>query len=248
MSGASFRLRDVVVSYGDDPALRGISGTFAPGSLTALVGPNGAGKTTLLKAMLGLLPLAGGTVEIKGVASQDVGYLPQLGELDRKFPINVFDVVAMGHWRRCGWFGGLTRAQGVAVEHALESVGLGGKGQAAFGALSAGQMRRALFARVMVQDPAAILLDEPFAAMDAGATADLLALVRRWHGEGRTVIAAMHDLQQVQANFPATLLLARELVAWGDTARVLTPENVGLARARLDPWSALRPVTLAHAA
>jgi zinc/manganese transport system ATP-binding protein len=248
VSGATFRLNNVSVDYGGDPAVRGIAGTFAPGSLTALVGPNGAGKTTLLKAMLGLLPLAGGAVEVTGVSVHDVGYLPQLGELDRKFPISVFDVVAMGHWRRCGWFGRLTRAQGAAVQRALETVGLGGKGRGAFGALSVGQMRRALFARVIVQDSAAILLDEPFAAMDAGTTAEMMALVRTWHGEGRTVVAAMHDLQQVQANFPATLLLARELIAWGETDRVLTSENVAIARARLDPWSALRPAQLAQAA
>lgn len=237
-----------MVDYGGDPAVRGVSGTFAPGSLTALVGPNGAGKTTLLKAMLGLLKLARGTVEIVGVAARDVGYLPQLDELDRKFPISVFDVVAMGHWRRCGWFGRLTRAQVASVQRALETVGLGGKGRLAFGTLSVGQMRRALFARVIVQDPAAILLDEPFAAMDAGATAEMMELVRTWHAEGRTVVAAMHDLQQVQANFPATLLLARELVAWGETERVLTTENVGIARTRLDPWSVRRPAELAQAA
>ena len=91
-------------------------------------------------------------------------------------------------------------------------------------------MQRMLFARVLLQDARLIVLDEPFNAIDAKTSADLLALVQRWHGEGRTVLAALHDMDLVRANFPETLLLARGPVAWGATAQVLTAENLAEAR------------------
>ncbi len=92
------------------------------------------------------------------------------------------------------------------------------------GALSGGQFQRVLFARLLLQDAAIILLDEPFRAVDTKTVEDLLRLIGRWHSEGRTVIAALHDLDQVRAHFPKTLLIAREVVAWGPTKQVLTAE------------------------
>jgi zinc/manganese transport system ATP-binding protein len=100
----------------------------------------------------------------------------------------------------------------------------------AIGTLSGGQMQRMLFARVLVQDARLIVLDEPFAAVDAKTSVDLLGLIRRWHSERRTVLAALHDIELVRANFPETLLLAREPVAWDITANVLTAENLNKAR------------------
>ncbi len=81
-----------------------------------------------------------------------------------------------------------------------------------------------------------ILLDEPFTAIDAGTTHDLLDLMHRWHGEGRTVIAALHDFEQVRAHFPETLLLARELIAWGPTETALSPANLIRARHMAERW------------
>ena len=94
------------------------------------------------------------------------------------------------------------------------------------GALSGGQFQRVLFARLLLQDASLILLDEPFRAVDTKTIADLIALILRWHGEGRTVLAALHDMEQVRAYFPMTLLIAREVVAWGETRKVLTPANL----------------------
>jgi zinc/manganese transport system ATP-binding protein len=91
-------------------------------------------------------------------------------------------------------------------------------------------MQRMLFARLLLQDARVIVLDEPFNAVDAKTSADLFGLVQRWHGEERTVLTAMHDIDFVRSHFPETLLLAREPVAWGHTASVLTPENLLAAR------------------
>ena len=116
------------------------------------------------------------------------------------------------------------------IEEAIAAVGLTGFERRSIGTLSGGQMQRALFARLLLQDAALILLDEPFTAIDAKTTADLLDLVRRWHAEERTIVAVLHDLDVVKRTFPDTLLIAREPVAWGETGSVLSPENLLRAR------------------
>jgi zinc/manganese transport system ATP-binding protein len=136
----------------------------------------------------------------------------------------------MGLWREAGLFGGIGRRERDKVRNAIMAVGLSGFEERPIGTLSGGQMQRMLFARLLLQDARVIVLDEPFNAIDSKTSADLLDLVRRWHAEQRTVLAALHDLDVVRANFPETLLLAREPVAWGATADVLTPDNMLKAR------------------
>jgi zinc/manganese transport system ATP-binding protein len=109
-------------------------------------------------------------------------------------------------------------------------VGLSGFENRGIGTLSGGQMQRMLFARVLLQDARLIVLDEPFNAIDAKTSADLLGLIQQWHTEERTVLAALHDMDLVRAHFPETLLLARGQVAWGSTVEVLTSENLQEAR------------------
>jgi zinc/manganese transport system ATP-binding protein len=139
-------------------------------------------------------------------------------------------MVAMGLWRRKGAFGGIGRHDDAAIEAGIAAVGLTGFEQRPIGTLSGGQMQRMLFARLLVEDARVIVLDEPFTAIDAKTAADLLALVRRWHSERRTVLVALHDIELVKRNFPQTLLLAREPVAWGATPDVLSAENLLAAR------------------
>jgi zinc/manganese transport system ATP-binding protein len=119
---------------------------------------------------------------------------------------------------------------------ALATVGLEGFETRHIGALSAGQFQRVLFARLLLQDARVILLDEPFTAIDARTTRDLLDIVARWHGDGRTVIAVLHDFEQVRAHFPQTLLLARRLIGWGPTHQVLSSANLLQARAMAERW------------
>ena len=232
MSGA-IRLRDVTLSHDRHPAVHHLSGAFLPGSLTAIVGPNGAGKTTLLRAIAGLHPVDEGRIERP---AEPIALLPQMSSLDRGFPISCLDVAMLGHWRRCGAFGGIGPAGRGQAEAALEAVGLGGFGRRPVGSLSAGQFQRLLFARLLVQDAPVILLDEPFNAVDARTAADLLRLVRDWHGQGRTVVAVLHDLELVRREFPETLLLARDPVAWGATEQALAASNRLRARMMAEGW------------
>jgi zinc/manganese transport system ATP-binding protein len=224
------QFRDVTLGYDRHPAVHHLSGTVGTGALLAVIGPNGAGKSTLFRGLVGLLKPLAGSIETGGLDVHDIAYLPQTAEIDRSFPISVFDFVSTGLWRSTGLFGGIGKAAREKIAHALAAVGLTGFENRGIGTLSGGQMQRVLFARVLLQDARLIVLDEPFNAIDAKTSADLMALVERWHAEGRTVLAALHDMELVRAHFPETLLLAREEVAWGPTADVLTAENLKEAR------------------
>ncbi|MBI1208434.1 MAG: ATP-binding cassette domain-containing protein [Azospirillum sp.] len=230
------RLDGLTLGYEHHPAVHHLTGGFAEGSLTAVVGPNGAGKSTLIKGIMGLLRPLSGRVSRRGLVPGDIAWLPQQAEIDRSFPITVLDTVLLGLWRRTGGLGAVTPALHAAARDALAAVGLAGFERRVIGTLSAGQTQRVLFARLLVQESRLILLDEPFAAVDARTTTDLLALVRRWHDEGRTVIAVLHDLDQVRRHFPDCLLLARELIGWGPTAEVATPALLARARAMAEAW------------
>jgi zinc/manganese transport system ATP-binding protein len=231
-AGAGIHFDNLTLGYDRHPAVHHLDGTIASGSLLAIVGPNGAGKSTLLKGVAGALAPLNGRIEIGGAAETRprIAYLPQLAALDRSFPISVTDIVASGLWHKAGSFRRIGASDTAAIDHALAAVGLGGFEQRWIGSLSGGQFQRALFARLMLQDAPIILLDEPLNAIDGKTAADLLDLVKGWHGESRTVIAALHDLHVVRRIFPETLLLAREAIAWGATQDVLTPSNLNAAR------------------
>src|SRR6201998_1382643 len=223
-------LRDVTLGYDRHPAVHHLSGEVASGALLAVVGPNGAGKSTLFRGVAGILKPLAGAISRCGLDPRDIAYLPQSADIDRSFPITVFDFVGTGLWRATGFFGGMgDRSAREKIARALAAVGLSGFENRGIGTLSGGQMQRMLFARVLLQDARLIVLDEPLNAIDAKTTADLLALVKRWNGEGRTVRAALHDLDMVRNNFPETLLWARGPVEWGPTAETLTPDNLTVA-------------------
>ena len=212
-------LREVTVRYGRRVALEAVSGEFASGSLTAVIGANGAGKSTLLAAITGVVRLAGGVVEC--AARRRLAYLPQLSAIDRDYPLTVAELIALGGWREIGAFRAPRSALRQRIAVAAETVGLSGRLERSIGEVSAGEFQRALFARLILQDATVILLDEPFAAVDAQTMSVLLDQIARWHGEGRTVIAVLHDLDLVRARFPSTLVLARRCLAWGPTEAAL---------------------------
>jgi len=227
---AQVEFRDVTLGYDRHPAVHHLNGEVASGALVAVIGPNGAGKSTLFRGLAGILKPLAGSIYLGGLDIRDIAYLPQSVDIDRSFPISVFDFVGTGLWRFTGFFGGMGKSERDKIARAIAAVGLNGFENRSIGTLSGGQMQRMLFARVLLQDARLIVLDEPFNAIDAKTSADLLMLVRRWHGEGRTVLAALHDMDLVRNHFPETLLLARGPVAWGATAQVLTAENLLEAR------------------
>jgi zinc/manganese transport system ATP-binding protein len=226
---AQVKFNNVTLGYDRHPAVHHLNGEVASGALLAVIGPNGAGKSTLFRGLAGILKPLSGSIDLGGLDIRDIAYLPQTADIDRSFPISVFDLVGTGLWRSTGFFGGMGSEARKRIAEALAAVGLNGFENRSIGTLSGGQMQRMLFARVLLQDARLIVLDEPFNAIDARTSADLLVLVKRWHGEGRTVLAALHDMELVRDHFPETLLLARGPVAWGPTAEVLTAENLMVA-------------------
>jgi len=230
MTAAALQFRDLTLGYDRHPAVHHLNGAVEQGALLAVVGPNGAGKSTLFKGIVGAIKPLAGSINFADLAAHDIAYLPQIAEVERSFPISVYDMVAMGLWKRVGVLGGVGREGRHAIAQAIATVGLTGFEHRPIGTLSGGQMQRMLFARLLLQDAKVIVLDEPFNGIDSKTVADLIALMQRWHGERRTILAAMHDLELVKTTFPQTLLLAREAVAWGPTNNVLTAANLLKAR------------------
>ncbi len=221
MPEACIIFSDLTLGYNSHPAVHHLNGVVAKGSLTAVVGANGSGKSTLMKGIVGVLkPMAGACKVAPGVR---LAYLPQQSELDRSFPARVVDLVSLGLWPRRGLLGRHRPEDREAVAKALSAVGLEGFEKRPIDTLSGGQLQRALFARVLVQD------------------ADLIALIKRWHGERRTIMVVVHDLDLVRQHFPEALLLARQPVAWGDARSTLAPENLLRARQFHEAWDDKAP-------
>jgi len=235
VTDACLTFRDLTLGYDSHPAVHHLDGVVRSGSLTAVVGSNGSGKSTLMKGIVGILkPMSGAFSHRPGTRT---AYLPQQSELDRSFPARVVDLVSLGLWPLSGLLGRRTAEHRETVSRALTAVGLGGFEKRPIETLSGGQLQRSLFARVLVQDADLILLDEPFNAVDAKTVGDLIVLIKRWHGERRTILVVVHDLQLVRDHFPEALLLARRPVAWGETSEALAPENLLRARQFNEAWS-----------
>ena len=227
---ASVTLKNLTVSYNRHPAIHHINGQFAAGSLTAIAGANGAGKSSLLKAIVGINQIESGEVIIDDATQNEIGYLPQVVEVDRDFPLTIKQMVATGFWNKTGAYKKITKQMQDEAEQAIEAVGLSGVCDKSIASLSSGQFQRAMFARLLVQNAKLILLDEPFSAIDTETTESLMKIVQKWHQEGRTIIAVLHDFEQIKRYFPEALLLASKVIAWGKTNEVLSLENLVKAK------------------
>ncbi|HEX2581813.1 MAG TPA: ABC transporter ATP-binding protein [Dongiaceae bacterium] len=224
----------MTAGYDRRPAIHHLNVSIAPGSLFAVIGPNGGGKSTLLKTLMGLLVPMSGDFQFSPEAS--IAYLPQISELDRSFPMTVLDMVLMGAWPKNGFFRNLSGNVRSQAIRALEQVGMQAFAHRSIAALSTGQFQRALFARLLLQDAAIYFLDEPFSAIDTRTCADLLRIIVDWHRRGKTILCVLHDMAQVRSHFPHTMVLARELIGFGETAEVLSASILEEARHRAEEW------------
>ena len=222
---------DVTVAYDRKPVLWDIDYDAPAGALVGVVGPNGAGKSTLIKAVLGLVPLASGRIEVFGEPARKqrglIGYVPQRESIDWDFPVSALDVVAMGRYRRIGWIRRVGRADRAAAMHCLEQVGLASLAHRQISQLSGGQQQRVFLARALAQEARLYLMDEPFAAVDAATERAIVEILRRLRDEGRTCLVVHHDLHTVREYFDHVMLLNMRIVAAGPTETVFTDENLG---------------------
>jgi len=214
----------VAYGSGDQLALRNINVQVPNGMRLALVGHNGAGKSTLLKAVAGLLPPAAGSIRIFGTTRRRclhrVAYLPQRGEIDWHFPITLRRLILAGRYVHLGWFKRPHREDFAVVDAAIEKLGLCALSQRQIAALSGGQQQRALFARALAQQADLLLLDEPFSAIDVATQALMRDLLAELKAQGKTIIAATHDLNHLVTNFDSAVYLEQgrivesAIVAW----------------------------------
>ena len=181
-----------------------ITGWLAPGSMTALVGANGSGKSTLLKTIAGLLPPVKGQCQLQ-VTRRDTGWLPQRSELETRFPLTVYELVSIGCWPRCGWFGGINRALRREIWQALEAVQMEEYADAQPVTLSGGQLQRVLFARLMLQRSRLWLLDEPFNGIDSQTATLLMSILEQQQQAGTTLLVVLHDRPLVARYFREVL-------------------------------------------
>ncbi len=222
-------VRGLTVSYGARPVLRSVSFEVSAGKLVGVVGPNGAGKSTLLKAMLGLIEPDGGTVRVCGepVATrrERLAYVPQTEAVDWDFPVTVFDVVLMGRYGRLGWFGRPAKADRDAAAHALDQVSMSEFRDRPIRRLSGGQQQRVFLARALCQDADILLLDEPFAGVDAATEQAIFRLIETLTACGKTLLVVNHDLS-VLDRFDLVMLLNQQVVAFGPTKDVVNDTNL----------------------
>ena len=226
-------VRRMTVSYGSRPALWDVDATFPEGALSAIVGPNGAGKSTLLKAAVGLVPSDAGQALIAGrparAALDRVAYVPQRDAIDWDFPIRVREVVEMGRYRATGWLRRVPRADREIVDAGLERVGMAPFAERQIGALSGGQRQRVFIARALAQRAPLMLLDEPFAGVDARTEASLLGLLRELAAEGSSIVVVHHDIAKVRARFDWALLLNVRTISCGPVSESLAAAQLGRA-------------------
>jgi manganese/zinc/iron transport system ATP- binding protein len=224
----ALEIHDLTVAYHKKPVLWGIDVVVPRGQLVGIVGPNGAGKSTLIKACMDLLPVSSGWVKIFGEPlrgpTQRVGYVPQRESVDWDFPVSVMDVVLMGRYGRLGLFRRPGAEDRAVARACLDKVGMLPFAERQIANLSGGQQQRVFLARALAQEAELYFMDEPFAGVDAATEAAIIAVLRELRDRGRTLLVVHHDLPTASTYFDSLLLLNMNVIAFGRTADVFTPE------------------------
>lgn len=225
----ALEIAGLTVSYRNKPVLRYLDLELPQGRTVAVVGPNGAGKSTLLKAILGLIPIDAGAIRVLGqpiqAARRQVAYVPQTESVDWDFPVTVREVILMGRYGQLGLFGRPTRADHAIVAHCLETVRMGEFADRHIRQLSGGQQQRVFLARALAQQASILLLDEPFAGVDARTEAAIFELMGQFSRAGKTLLVVNHNLQVLE-RFDSVILLNQKIVAYGPVAEVVNEANL----------------------
>jgi manganese/zinc/iron transport system ATP- binding protein len=223
-------VHDVTVAYHQRPVLWDVDLTIDTPRLVGIIGPNGAGKSTLVKAILGLVPLAGGQIKIFGTSPElqrrRIGYVPQRESVDWDFPVSVLDVVLMGTYGRLGWFRRPKASDVAWARECLNEVGLGDFADRQIGQLSGGQQQRTFLARALAQKADVYFMDEPMAGVDAATERIVFSLLRRLREQGKAVFVVHHDLRTVPEYFEDVVMLNMRLTAAGPVGEAFTAENL----------------------
>jgi ABC-type Mn2+/Zn2+ transport system ATPase subunit len=218
----------LTVSYGPKPALLDVSLTINKGLLVGVIGPNGAGKSTLIKAILGFVKRDIGMVRIDGVSAEKakgrVAYVPQRGTVDWDFPITVKEVALMGRYHHVPWYRDARPEDHKIVDEALDMVRMQDFRNRQIGQLSGGQQQRVFMARALAQGADILLLDEPFAGVDAATERAILDVLEQAKSAGKTLVVVHHDLTTAGEYFDQLILIKQRLYAYGPPRVVLSED------------------------
>jgi zinc/manganese transport system ATP-binding protein len=229
MSGELLRLDGVTVRLGGREVLRDVSFTIRPGEFTGLIGPNGAGKTTLLRVILGLQPVATGSVLIDGAprSARDasIGYVPQKLAIDPDMPLRVRDVVSLGVDGNRFGISLPSRSRRARVADMLTAVGAERYADARIGELSGGEQQRVMIAHALISRPRLLLLDEPLANLDISSEQSIVSVLARLaRAEGVAVLLSAHDMNPLMPVMDRIVYVAGGRAAVGSTDEVVQPE------------------------
>ncbi|QTD41355.1 metal ABC transporter ATP-binding protein [Sporosarcina sp. Te-1] len=232
-------VKDLSVSYHGNPVLENVSFTFASGNLIGILGPNGAGKSTMMKAMLGLISIDNGSVEVNGKPiteiRKQIAYVPQRSNIDWNFPITVKDTVLLGTYPKLGLFHRPRKEHKDWAMRCLEQVGMQDYAKQQIGELSGGQQQRVFLARALAQQADFFFLDEPFVGIDVSSEEVIITILKRLRDEGKLVFVVHHDLTKVKQYFDELVLINKSLIGAGPVKEVFQPEN--MTRAYQRPFS-----------
>lgn len=228
----AIEIKDVSVKYQEYTALRDTSISIPYKSFSGIIGMNGAGKSTLFKVIMGLVKPDVGIVLVCGknpVEAQKLGlvaYVPQNELVDWDFPVSVYDVVMMGRYGSQNMFRTPTTEDKRMVDSALEKVGMSEYKDRQIGELSGGQKKRVFVARALAHGAEILLLDEPFAGVDAKSERALTQLLLTFQAEGKTIILSTHELTSLSEYCDHIALVKRTVIAYGPTKEVFTRELI----------------------
>ena len=248
----AIEVNNLTVSYGPVPALLDVSVSIPRGQLVGVIGPNGSGKSTLIKSILGFVKPDIGKVRIFGEdaskAKGRVAYVPQRGSVDWDFPITVREVAVMGRYGTKRWWQDMSRNDYALADRALEQVRMSEFGKRQIGQLSGGQQQRVFMARALAQDADILLLDEPFAGVDAATERAILNVLTQARNKGKTMVVVHHDLETAAEYFDSLLLLKQRKFAFGSPDQVLDAELLSeVYEGKLKVFAALTNKTLEQA-
>lgn len=227
------RITGLSVSYDRKRVLSNIYAEIPAGAVVGVVGPNGAGKSTLFKAILGLIPVNAGKVEILGKSAEEgrrrIAYVPQRDDVDWQFPATVRDIVLMGRYPHKYWYQRLDHRDDASAQDAMQLLGISELSGRQIGELSGGQQQRVFIARALCQGADIFLLDEPFVGVDILTEQKIISILKLLAAQGKTMLVVHHDISTVEQYFDQVMLLNQRLVAFGPIASTFTQENIARA-------------------
>lgn len=225
-------MENVTVKYQEHTALLGATIAISHGTLSGVIGMNGAGKSTLFKVIMGLISPSAGNVRVCNSSPKEaqkigcVAYVPQNEVVDWDFPVSVYDVVMMGLYGKQNVFRDSREGDEKKVREALEKVGMAEYAGRQIGELSGGQRKRVFVARALAQGAEILLLDEPFAGLDAKSEHSLTMLLVSLKNAGKTVIISTHELTSLSEYCDHVALVKKTVLAYGKTEDCFTRELV----------------------